>query len=139
MALQRRLALAPDPAEVTRLNAWLDDAFAAAGTVPTVAGDLKLCLNEAVANVIGYAFDAVTSPEIDIEIGLSADRAIAVVTDNGRAFDPLSRPSREKLTSLEDAEIGGFGIHLIRDFASALSYQRIGNRNRLTITCESRR
>src|SRR5262249_27203001 len=35
--------------------------------------------------------------------------------------------------SLADAEIGGLGLRLVRQFADSLLYERRGNRNRLTV------
>lgn len=138
MTMTRRLSLKPEVSEVTRMNTWLDQAFTACGVAKDAADGLRLCLNEAVANVISYAFepDAQTR-EIDIELSVDTTSATAVLIDNGIAFNPLARPAREKYTALEDAEIGGFGVQLIRERASELAYQRIEERNRLRITCEA--
>jgi len=130
----RHLSLTPDASEITRLNRWLDDAFAEAGTEQAVADDLKLCLNEAVTNAILYAFDGVASPEIEIELSADADTASATLTDNGIAFDPLAFPRREKLTSFDDA-VGGFGLELIRQTAAAVHYVRRDGTNRLRLIC----
>jgi serine/threonine-protein kinase RsbW len=120
---------------VTRMNRWLDDAFVEAGTAAPVADDLKLCLNEAVANAMLYGFRDTVAPEIDIEIGLGRASASAVLTDNGKPFNPLDWPQRPKLTRLEDATIGGFGIQLIRQTATSVDYDRIDGRNRLSVIC----
>ncbi len=133
----RRLSLTSDFSEVGRLNEWLDAASAEANVPAPLANDLKLCLNEAVANTMLYGFDGIVRPEIDVEIEIGAVSASAVLIDNGKAFNPLERPARPKLTNLEDATIGGFGIQLIRDTASEVDYARIGDRNRLTIICRA--
>ena len=55
------LHLKPDLSEIARMNLWLDD-FAKVHSVPTdVAANIKLCLNELVANSISYGFEAVAS------------------------------------------------------------------------------
>ena len=133
--LTRRLSLASDFSEVTRLNDWLDEAFVEAGVAPGAAEDLKLCLNEAVANTMLYAFSDEADPQIEVEIRLDATSASAVLTDNGIAFDPLVLPEREKPTDLESAKIGGFGVQLIRQTASSVDYQRVDGQNRLHIVC----
>lgn len=133
--LSRRLTLTSDFAEVNRLNHWLDEAFAEAGLAASVADDLKLCLNEAVGNAMLYGFADVAAPEIVVEIALGASSASATITDNGKPFDPLQLPPREKITDLEHATIGGFGVQLIRQAASSVDYAHVDGRNRLHIVC----
>ncbi len=133
--MERRLTLSPEIAEATRLNAWLDEVFADAVVPASVADDMRLCLNEAVANVILYAFQPEDDPRIEVALSSDARSAAAVVIDNGREFNPLEREGRDKLSDLEHDVIGGFGVQLIRQTASALDYQRVGGENRLRIVC----
>lgn len=137
--MERRLTLSPEIAEATRLNAWLDEVFADAAVPASVADDMRLCLNEAVANVILYAFQPEDDPRIEVSLSSDARSAAAVVIDNGREFNPLEREGREKLSDLEHDVIGGFGVQLIRQTASALDYQRVGGENRLRIVCGATR
>lgn len=135
MTSSLRIVLKPSVCEITRFNSWLDSAFTAAKLDNVIAADLKLCLNEVIANLISYGFAGTCDPEIEIEIALQKGVATATVFDNGLYFDlrkwtPLERP-KDLLT----AGIGGFGITLIRERASRIDYQRIDGRNRLTITC----
>lgn len=132
------LHLSADLAEVSRMNVWFDALAAAAGTPVRLAGDMKLCLNEAVANVIDYGYDDPAAAEIDVTVEFGDEAIVAIVTDNGRPFDPLAAPAALPLTDLASAPIGGFGIKLIRETASSLAYAREGDRNRLTITCTDR-
>lgn len=135
------LRLGSDLSEVARLNDWYAGEVAGAGVPPDLAGDLKLCLNEAVANVLSYAFegdDAPAAPEVEVRLLLSPCRASAEVIDNGFAFDPLSRPRAAPLTDLATAGIGGFGITLIRETAAEVRYRRAEGRNHLTMVCVAR-
>ena len=96
---------------------------------------MRLCLDEVVTNVVSYAFDGIPDPALTVELEVGPEVLTAVVVDNGRAFDPLGHPLAPRLSDLETAPIGGFGIRLLRETASALRYERLGGRNRLTITC----
>jgi anti-sigma regulatory factor (Ser/Thr protein kinase) len=131
------IALKPHTSEVVRLNAWLDDAFARSAVRRSIAADLKLCINEAFANLVSYAFDGTENPEIGIDVELRRDLAKAVVIDNGRFFDLRTWPAAEKPKDLFTAKEGGFGITLIRDRATRIEYDRIGTTNRLGITCSA--
>ena len=130
-----RIALEPVASDVVRLNQWLDAAFSQAGLDPSIAADLKLCINEVFANLISYAFKDTANPEIAVEIELQRDVASAVISDNGSYFDLRTWPAAEKPTSLMDAREGGFGLALIRDRAASIDYDRTNATNRLRITC----
>lgn len=129
------IRLLPDLSSVTTLNAWFADFVSSAGTPPTVAADMKLCLNEAVANVISYAFDGVDDPVVEVHLSADGPALLAEIRDNGVAFDPLDRPMAAPLTDLATAPIGGFGIKLIRETAHSLAYRRADGFNRLAIAC----
>lgn len=133
--MRAELALGTDPSEVTRLNAWLDDAFAKAGLVEPLRNDMKLCLNEAVANVMLYAFADQPDPAIRVAIAVEADAVEAELFDNGTPFNPLDRPKKAKYTDIDSAVPGGFGIQLIRETASHTEYRRDGEWNRLHLVC----
>ena len=133
--LVRQLSLGPEVAEIARLNDWLDQACIDSGIAREIADDLKLCLNEAVANTMLYAFDQEPNPRIRVEIEINERCASAVLTDNGRAFDPLALPAPPMPTDLATAQVGGFGVQLIRDSSSSVEYERRDGLNRLHIVC----
>ncbi len=133
--LARQLSLGPEVAEIARLNDWLDQACIDSGIAREIADDLKLCLNEAVANAMLYAFDNEPDPRIGVEIEINERCASAVLTDNGKAFDPLAMPEPALPTDLDSAQIGGFGVQLIRDSSSSVDYERRDGLNRLHIVC----
>ncbi len=129
------MLLAADPSEVTRLNAWLDKTFDEAGVEESVRSCVKLCLNEAVTNVILYGMADRPDPVIEVDVEADPHMVISRISDNGTPFNPLEWPEKPAYTNLEEAVPGGFGIHLLRESASGLAYERDGEWNRLAITC----
>jgi serine/threonine-protein kinase RsbW len=83
------LALGSTPAHLEAMNAWLHGIFARHDLGPGVAFKLELCLNEAVENVIRYAFDG-GAHRIDVALNIYGDRAEAQVSDDGKPFNPLT-------------------------------------------------
>ena len=59
--------------------------------------------------------------------------------DRGLAFDPWEAPEPVRPTSLEEAPIGGLGIHLMRRVSDGLGYRRDGGGNVLTLEFRERR
>jgi serine/threonine-protein kinase RsbW len=131
-----RIALAPALSEVARLNAWLGEVAAEAEAPPAVVADMKLCLNEAVANVISYAFDGVAEPACELVLRAEGGGLVAELADNGVPVRSHRRRGGAAAGgSLDAAGIGGFGIKLMRETAAELSYRRAAGWNRLRIVC----
>lgn len=135
MRLADRISLAPTPADVSRFNAWFDERCIRAGIAKTLAADLKLCVNEVLANAISYGFREVKNPWVTVRIQLDKTRAVASIIDNGTYFD-LRGHKIAKDRDLMTGEPGGFGIALIKERAKHIHYSRFCGRNHLRITCE---
>ena len=135
MKFAGQIKLQPTPSDVTRLNAWLDQIFSESRIEKALAADLKLCLNEVVANLISYGLKDIREPFVSIDINLRPGCAKAVVRDNGFHFNIRTWPL-QKDRDLMSCEPGGFGVALIRERASRIDYAREGNFNRFEIVCE---
>jgi serine/threonine-protein kinase RsbW len=127
-----RLVLLDDLAELDRLAGWIDG-WAQENVSPDTSFAIQLCLEEAVANIIMYGAAEDDRVEIAVELERSGSTLVARIEDTGKHFDPTRFPPPIPATSLEEAEIGDLGIHLMRGFASGMDYERRDCRNRLTL------
>lgn len=57
-----------------------------------------------------------------------------VITDNGSAFDPTKTPDPDVTASVEDREIGGLGLLMVKKMTKSFSYRREGDRNIVELT-----
>jgi anti-sigma regulatory factor (Ser/Thr protein kinase) len=119
---------------VSQLNAWFDRKCSESGVEPSLAADLKLCINEILANLISYGFKDTANPLATVEIDLRPGLASATITDNGSCFD-IREWQVPKERDLMTGEPGGFGIPLTKERATDISYARIGEWNKLKIVC----
>ena len=91
-----------------------------------------LALEEIVTNIVKYAFDDRAPHEIRFTASLTGAEVMLRFSDDGRAFDPLeARPPDLELPP-EERPIGGLGIHLVRQLAQRMEYERAAGRNVLT-------
>ncbi len=127
-----RLVLLDDLAELERLAGWIDG-WAQERVSPDTSFAIQLCLEEAVANIIMYGAAEDDRVEIAVELERSGSTLVARVEDTGKHFDPTRFPPPIPATSLEEAEIGDLGIHLMRGFANGMDYERRDCINRLTL------
>lgn len=95
---------------------------------------LKLAIEEAVVNVINYAYPAGEKGNIDIEAKASNTALRFKITDNGMAFAPTDAPDVDTSLSAEERQIGGLGIFLVRQLMDTINYERIDSKNVLTLT-----
>lgn len=103
---------------------------------------LEIALEEAVVNIISYSH----ATEIELKIHRSTfnvprDATLSkrehsalniTLTDNGVPFDPTSSEC-DTAKVLEERQIGGLGISLLRQITDEQHYQRTDERNQLTI------
>lgn len=98
------------------------------------AFNLNLALEEAVANVIMYAYPEGTDGLVDIQAAVDGKCVSFVITDNGKAFDPTVKEDVDITVDADKRPIGGLGIHLVRTIMDEVYYERKEEKNILTIT-----
>lgn len=130
------LAIPADLAEIRRASAWLETAGRECKVPAEHILRLDLCLNEALANVIGYGgLDALSSPirlSLSAQGGIDSGVATLTVTDAGVPFDPLAYQPKPMPMSLDEVEPGGLGILMMRDAADVVAYRYSEGCNQLT-------
>jgi anti-sigma regulatory factor (Ser/Thr protein kinase) len=127
-----RLLLRNDLAELERLAVWIAS-WTQQGVTVDSSFAIQVCLEEAVANIIMYAAANDDRLEIAVELARSGGMLVACIEDTGQQFDPTQLPPPTVAKSLQEAKVGGLGIHLIRRFANGMDYERRDGRNRLTL------
>jgi len=127
-----RLLLSHSRPEMGRLSEWLDEQERALAMPHRVAYAVRLCLEEAVVNLIDYT-PATDDSNIAVDLAWQDDVMVVAVEDHGPPFDPRAAAAPVRPASLEDAVPGGLGIMLMRSFASTIDYDTVPGRNRLTL------
>ena len=95
---------------------------------------LNLALEEAVTNVIMYAYPEGTDGLVDIEAIIREHSLSFVISDSGQPFDPTAQPDADVSQSIENRQVGGLGIYLVRSIMDNVSYERNGGKNILSMT-----
>ena len=105
----------------------------------TLVFQLQLALDEAVSNIVNYAYGEATGMPVTITADVAAAddgfRELKLcLLDHGFAFNPLAEAPEVDITSdAEKRQIGGLGIFLIRQMMDKLEYERVGEQNVLTM------
>ena len=120
--------------QLTRLYAFLDRQAVAYGLEELQLMRVKLALEEAVTNVILYAYPDKKDQDIRIDMSYENKRLTIVITDTGTDFNPLERQEPDLTLSLEERPIGGLGIYLVKQLMTEVTYSRSAGKNILTMT-----
>ena len=131
--MEKSIILANDISEISKLAAFIDEVGETFELAPDVVFNLNLVLEEAVVNVINYAYPKEEHQYIYLSAHLHDDSIVFVLTDTGKEFDPTLAPEADITLSADEREIGGLGIFLIRQIMNEVRYERIDGKNVLTL------
>jgi serine/threonine-protein kinase RsbW len=93
---------------------------------------LNLALEETVTNIISYGYDDQGPHLIAVALSVAGGLVSGAVEDDGRAFDPLVSDAPDVTAPIEERDVGGLGVLLVRKLMDDVSYERVEGRNRLT-------
>ncbi len=115
--------------EITKLNAFVKSATTALNMETGLANQIKLAVEEAVTNIIDYAYQNGTEGNISVTIEADESRIRFIITDSGAEFDPTSVSKADTTLSVEERPIGGLGVFLVRNLMDSINYERVDGKN----------
>lgn len=130
---EKTIVLKNDISEISRLNEFIDETGKELSLSPDIVFNLNLVLEEAVVNIINYAYPKEEPHDIFLSVKLHGESIVFILTDTGKEFDPTSAPEADISLSAEDRDIGGLGIFLIRQIMNEVRYERVDGKNVLTL------
>lgn len=128
-----------DAATLEQALNWLEDSARAQQWPARTAFKLRLCLDELLTNLAMHGKPG--GPEagplrVILRMFQDAQQLKLEILDNGTAFDPTAQTPRDLDTSLEDAELGGHGLRLLRHYLEDIRYERLDDWNRLELIAD---
>lgn len=131
--MEKSIILANDISEITRLYEFIEEIGNDFSLSPDIVFNLNLVLEEAVVNVINYAYPKEEHQYIYLSATMKDGSIVLVLTDTGKEFDPTAVPEADITLSADERQIGGLGIFLIRQIMNEVRYERIEGKNVLTL------
>ena len=129
----RQIVLKNRIEEISRMSEFLEEISQEHGVSMEHAFNINLAIEEAITNVIMYAYPKDEEHEITLSVRHIDNRLIFKLIDTGKEFDPTVQPDADVTLSLEERPIGGLGIFLIRKIMDTVKYRRVDDRNVLTM------
>ncbi|MBQ6653868.1 MAG: ATP-binding protein [Prevotella sp.] len=131
--LKRGITLPNDVQTIPQLKEFVDGIVSELSFDADTAMSLNLALEEAVVNVMSYAYPPGTTGDIAIEAEANDVRLKFTITDSGAPFDPTAKEDTDITLSAEERPIGGLGIFLVRQLMDSINYERIDGKNILSL------
>ena len=131
-SLQRSITLPNDIATITQLSEFVETVCEEKGLDMALTMNLNLALEEAVVNVMSYAYPD-SQGDVKVDIMIDDQKVVSILTDSGIPFDPTQKGDVDTTLPAEERPIGGLGIHLVKQIMDKVSYQYVGNQNILTL------
>jgi anti-sigma regulatory factor (Ser/Thr protein kinase) len=116
--------------ELPNMLGWIRERLSPLPMNKTDKRKIELALEEALVNIIRYAYKS-SDGKITIEYKLSSNHGVIFrISDQGAPFNPLKKVSKIDLkVSLDERKLGGLGIPFIFELMDEISYERKGNSN----------
>ena len=130
---QRTLTLTNDVQEVPLLNTFVDEICELVGFDMKTTMQMNLAIEEAVVNVMNYAYPPGKKGEINISATANDSRLKIIISDSGVPFDPTAKGEADTTLSAEERPIGGLGIFLVRQLMDSVNYEHVDSYNVLTL------
>ena len=132
------IELAPELQSVELATRWLESIAQRDAWSEKLNFGLTLSLEEALTNLVSYAFDerlepGAPAPMIIVTCRRHKDQVCLEIRDNGKPYDPTTKLPPPLAQSLDDAKIGGHGLRLMQHYLQGLHYQRSNDLNYLTL------
>ena len=133
---ERQIVILNDLAEIATVTSAFAS-FAAACAVPSATiTRFSLIFDEMLSNIIFYGYPDRGRHEIAIVMARLGAEVHVTITDDGIPFDPLSAATPNVELPIEEREVAGLGIHLVRNLVHGANYRRVDGQNIITLIRE---
>ena len=119
---------------ITQVTAFVDEELEALGCPMKAQMQIDIAIDELFGNIAHYAYNPEVGPAtVRVEIVEDPLSVVVSFIDKGIPYDPLSREDPDVELSLEEREIGGLGIYMVKKRMDEISYEYKDGQNILRI------
>ena len=127
--LTSHLSMRADMDDIEQMDPFIAEASKQAGLTEREAKQIRLALEEALANIINYS----QATFINLDATVDGERLTITITDDGIPFDATAESPTDFSLLPNQRPSGGLGIMLLHQMTDVLNYQRTDDRNVLTL------
>lgn len=112
------------------VNEYLDEVGAPMKTQMQIA----VVIDEIFSNIAYYAY-VLSEGDVTVGVGFDEETHTIVLSfaDSGMKYNPLQKDDPDVTLSVEERQIGGMGIFMVKKLMDKVSYEYVEGRNVLTL------
>jgi sigma-B regulation protein RsbU (phosphoserine phosphatase) len=128
--IKKAMKLKPKLEEMRKLEDYLSEQLEIFNVGVKETNQFNIAVDEIFSNLVNYS----NCSEIKVDIEISEELIKLVFKDNGKKFNPLEEVKEVNVnSSSEEREIGGLGVHIVKNIMDEVFYEYKSNMNQLTI------
>lgn len=132
----KTIALPASISELSAINATIEKVLE--NSSPEYLFKTQLIVEELLTNIAKYSYEGKANKTVNFVCGyvyFDGKKSILIqLTDNGLPFDPfMDAKTPDVDTPIEDRQIGGLGLFLVKEVATHYTYARIDGINQIQI------
>lgn len=119
---------------IEKVTAFIDEQLESLGCPVKAQMQIDIAIDELFGNIAHYAYNPEVGPAtVRVEIQEEPLSVVITFIDNGVPYDPLAREDPDTSLSVEEREIGGLGIYMVKKSMDEIAYEYKNGQNILTI------
>ena len=113
---------------------FVDDILDGCGCSPKIQRQLNIAVEELFVNIANYAYDKVNGMvTVQVSVYEAPLRVEITFIDNGKQYDPLSKPDPDITLHATKRNIGGLGIFMVKKNMDYVCYEYKDGKNILLL------
>ena len=129
----KELTLPAAVENIEKAVAFVNGQLEAAGCPPKTMIQIDVAIDELFGNIAHYAYGKDTG-DATVRVEVTEEPAVIITfIDNGIPYNPLKKPDPDVTKDLEEREIGGLGIFMVKKSMDDITYEYKEGQNILRI------
>lgn len=126
---EMRFTAVPDPASVCAVSDFFDSCVETYDIPLKTGYTVKVVADEIFSNIVYYS----GANTAELLFRNDADRITLVFRDDGMPYNPLERKEPDITAGIEEREIGGLGLFMVKKLAEDVCYEYAQSKNQTTV------
>lgn len=131
----KKITIKNNITELDRINEKISGLTADWNLPSSIAFNINLVIEEIFSNIVFYGYADNAEHTINITFSTNPGQVKIKIEDDAQEFNPLILPLTNcSCSTVNNAQIGGLGIHIVKSLMDDLNYSRVNNKNILVMS-----